>query len=70
MESTVKDWPGLGANRELGRRTIWPAMELSAHPYLARQLSTKDAQQTIDGYTHEGRFFIEVSEMVKALIWF
>jgi hypothetical protein len=26
MELTVKDWSGLGANGELGRRTIWPAM--------------------------------------------
>jgi hypothetical protein len=46
MDPTVKDWLGLGANEELGRRTIWLAMGSSAHRYLARQLSTKDAQQS------------------------
>jgi hypothetical protein len=48
MDPTVKDWPGLGANEELGRRTIWLAMGSSAHRYLARQLSTKDAQQSTE----------------------
>ena len=31
-------------------RYIWLAMGSSAHPYLVRQLSTKDAQQSTEGY--------------------
>jgi hypothetical protein len=35
----------------------------SAHSYLARQLSTKDARQSTEGFTHDGRVIIEVSEI-------
>ena len=38
-------------------RSIWFAMGSSAHPYLARQLSTKDARQSTEGYAHDGRLF-------------
>ena len=44
IDLTVNDWPGLGANGELGKLTICSAMGSSAHPYLAHQLSTKDAR--------------------------
>ena len=59
-DPTVKDWPGLGANGELGKHTIGLVMGSSAHPYLARQLSTKDARQSTEGATLYGRLIEEV----------
>jgi len=32
MDLTVKNWPGLGANEELGRRTIWLGMDQAHTP--------------------------------------
>ena len=68
MEPIVKVWPALGANGELGKHTIWPAMGSSANPYLARQLSTKCAQQSTEEYTHDGRFVEEVSEIMSKMV--
>ena len=59
----MKDCPRLGANEELGKHTIYPTVGSSAHRYLARQLSTKDARQFTEGATHDGRFVGEVSEI-------
>ena len=67
-DPTVKDWPGLGANGELGKRTIWPAMGSSAHPYLACQLSTKDARQSIEGATRDGKLIGEVSKIRSKMV--
>jgi hypothetical protein len=65
---TVKDWLGLRVNGELRKRTIWLAMGLSAHPYLASQLSTKDARQSIKGATCDGRLFGVVSEIRSEMV--
>jgi len=59
----MKDWPGLGVNGELGKCTIWLAMESSAHPFLVCQLSTNDARQSTEGAVHDGRLIEEVSEI-------
>ena len=37
------------------RYAIWLAGGLGAHPYLKRQLSTKDARQSTGGATRDGR---------------
>jgi hypothetical protein len=31
-EPTVKTWPGLGSNGELGMHTIWPAIDQAHTP--------------------------------------
>ena len=64
----MKVWPALGANGELGKHTIWPAMGSSAYPYLVRQLSTKCARQSTEEYTHDGRFVEEVSEIMSKMV--
>ena len=55
IDPTVKVWPGFGENGELRNRTILFAMKQHAHPYLARQLSTKYAWQSTEGDPHDGR---------------
>ena len=45
IDPTVKIWPGCGRDEELAENTILFDMETAhTHPYVAHQMSTKDAR--------------------------
>ena len=49
MDPTVKIWPGYGRDEEPAEKTILFDKE-TAHPYLARQLSTEYRRQSTEGH--------------------
>ena len=52
MMTCTSDWMhgALVENVLLILKSIWFAMDQHAHPYLARQLLTKDTRQSTEGY--------------------
>jgi len=52
MDPTMKIWPGSGRAMELGKWTIWLAMDSARTTLPGAPLSTKYSQQSTERYAH------------------